>query len=265
MLVVINADLHVNSTVGLCPPRVKRDAGGTYLHSREQAWLWECWQDLWQRVHAAPKDFVISVLLGDVPDLNQHSQTELICVNGARIIDACEEVVDGTGADQTFIARGTAAHSGTSGYLEELLAQRVKATPDENTASWWELNLDIEGVKFDLQHHGQTYARRPWTKDAAAGRQAAITWDEYMEDSMRPPDVVGRAHGHYWGQGFSRGTYGFFCPPWQLSTPFARRLGTGRIEPVGGVVFECRGGSWSRWKTTRYTPERRKWWSLSSS
>jgi hypothetical protein len=46
-LLVLTGDLHVNSTVALCPPTVELDDGGTYHHSRTQAWIWNRWIDFW--------------------------------------------------------------------------------------------------------------------------------------------------------------------------------------------------------------------------
>lgn len=45
------SDLHVNSTVGLCPASgVRLDDGGTYMPSNSQVWLWERWLETWSIV-----------------------------------------------------------------------------------------------------------------------------------------------------------------------------------------------------------------------
>jgi len=41
VIVAVVADTHPNSTVGLCPPEVELDDGGTYHASKAQRWLWE--------------------------------------------------------------------------------------------------------------------------------------------------------------------------------------------------------------------------------
>lgn len=268
----ITADQHINSTVGLCPPRVKRDAGGTFKSSREQGAIYECWLDFWENEVASTikrEGAVLSVSfsLGDAVDKNQHNKTELVIYdNDARIVDMAEEVfnVPKEQCDLQFFLRGTEAHTGTSGYVEEILAMRMRAVRDEesDTASWNILPIEMVGVSADLAHHAQTYGWRPWTRDAAAARQAAITWSEYHEMGLPPPDIVGRAHGHYWGKGYKEDTWAFYAPPWQLTTTYARRRGAGRkVEPVGGVIIVCRNGEYT-WRPKRYRPKARRIWTL---
>ena len=45
-LVVATADQHVNSTVGLCPPAVTLDDGGTYRASELQLLQWSYWKEV---------------------------------------------------------------------------------------------------------------------------------------------------------------------------------------------------------------------------
>ena len=264
-MVVLIGDLHINSTVALCPERFEMDDGGIYKPSKAQRWLWDCWLEFWSEVKKRKgRKRLYVVIGGDIVDVNQHSQTQLIVFeNNAAILDAAEKVLKLPRmlADHIFVIRGTEAHTGGSGYLEEQLAQRIGAEKDVERFSWWHLAMEIEGVKFDLAHHPQTAARRPWTRESSAARQAAITWSEYHEMGEVPPDIVGRWHVHYWAKGYKGSTFCFYGPPWQLATSFGYRLGTGRkIEPVGGVVVVAEKGRTPLWEDIRYSPPRGNIW-----
>ena len=258
--IAIASDQHINSLVGLCPAKVRRASGGIYTRTKEQDWMMDCWAAFWKRVGKA-KGKRVAVLMGEALDINKHAKQDLIeYENIGVILDMGEEVMEPVveNTDEQYVLRATEAHSGPQSYLDEILAKRIGAVPCDENFSHYHLYLEANGVTFDLQHHPQTSARRPWTKDAAASRQAAITWDEYGESGRKPPGVVGRAHVHYWGRGYSRSTFGFFCPPWQLCTPFGHRIGYGSsIEPLGGVVFTCERGDYYRWKNTRFHPRQK--------
>jgi hypothetical protein len=262
-------DTHINSTVAISPPRAKRDDGGWYYASPAQRWLLECWHDFWQKVQVRKRELdcpVYVIVAGDAVDINIHSQHQLIEYGEPNVIlDMAEEVYDPVlgVADYLFILRGTEAHTGPLGSLEEALARRLGGQRNRamDTASWYHLAMEVAGTIGDFAHHPQTSSRRPWTADSAAARQAAITWSEYHEIGERPPDVVGRGHVHYWAKGYKDDTFAFFGPPWQLTTAFGYRLGGRRkIEKVGGVIIECRRGERPAWKDIRYGLPRGKIW-----
>ena len=268
-LVVIVSDLHINSAVALLDGPVPLDDGGTYHPSKAQRWIWRCWQDFWQQVEKIDKSELYVVINGDAVEGEHHGTTQIITRNLDTQLGVVTRILEPVAqlADYLFIVRGTEAHTGPSAYWEEHLAKDLTCVvQDEVTASWWHLPLEVEGVTFDIAHHPQTAGRLPHTKDSAASRQAAIVWQEYHEIDEKPPDVVIRSHVHYFARGYSRETLAVQCPPWKLCDAFGRRLGTGRrIEPVGGVVFQCQDGHYT-WYPIRYKPlVRRAWTSVNKS
>ena len=68
--VIAVSDTHINSTVALSPRSVNLDDGGTWRSSRQQAALWECWQDYWQQAASIKADQKIAVLNGDIGELD---------------------------------------------------------------------------------------------------------------------------------------------------------------------------------------------------
>lgn len=270
-LVVVVSDLHVNSTIGLCPSRVTLDDRGEYVASKAQSgYLLRNWRRFWNDVEAlkasSRAERVIVALAGDAVDDNRHSKAQLITVNRGTIVDLAEKVLELAIelADELLVVRGTEAHVGGSGELEELAARRIGATPDPVTglSSSWSLLVEIEGVLFDIAHHPPTAGYRPYTRAPAAARAAFILRSQYQEEGTRVPDVAIRGHTHYYQPGPREPKPEFFyCPPWQLCTAFGHRLGGGRIEPVGGLTFVCRGGSY-QFKALRYRPPRVRPWQL---
>lgn len=267
-VVAVVADTHPNSTVGLCPPEVTLDDGGMYQASKAQRWLWQNWLDFWGRVRSLKNEHrarVYAVFNGDGSDDNRHSQHQLVTVNKSVIVDIGEAVIKPAReiADRIFCIRGTEAHVGGSGELEELIAHRVGAVQDDETGhySWWHLPLVAAGVEFDICHHPRTAAYRPWTRGAAADRQAAIIISECAEQCIIAPDVAIRSHVHYFADsGVDRRPRTFYTPPWQLTTSFFQRLGAGAsVEPVGGLIFVCRDGRYTV-EPVRYEAERREPW-----
>ena len=207
------------------------------------------------------------VINGDGTDDNKHSHHGLITVNKSVIIDLAIDVhqVAATIADRVFYVRGTEAHAGGAGELEEQVAQELGCVPDDETGnrSWWHLPLVANGVSFDIAHHPPSNSTRPWTKGGGAERTAAIMVYEYGSDGLLPPDVTVRSHVHHFeDSGTDHATRAFFTPPWQLCTAFGHRIGfSGRIEPVGVLGFVCRGEPHVyEFRKLIYKPERRKPW-----
>lgn len=269
VIVAVVGDLHVNSTVGLCPPYVDLDDGGTYRPSKAQRWLWRCWLDFWNKIGALKREHgaqCYAVLNGDLADDNRHSKHQLITPNNTTVIRMTAGVLEPAldVADRAFVVRGTEAHAGPSAQLDEKVAEDIDAERNEEakTWSWWWLPLEAAGVRFDIAHHPQTFGSRPWTLDPAAARHAVIIRDQYWERGERPPDVAVRSHVHTYSLSAKRLKPQFFyTPPWELTTAHGhRRGGGGGVEPVGGLPFVCQNGEYTFDKPISYRARRQPPW-----
>lgn len=249
----MTGDWHVNDTVGLCPPVYKREKESNHRPGPAVRALWRAWLEFWTIIaekKAATGATVYAVANGDLGDINTHDKVQLISANETEIIDAMIDVARPMTevADKVFIIRGTAAHTGGCGKLEEALAKDITNAvhcPDEKSASWWVLRSEWAGVRFDITHHSPTASRRPWTRNAAAARVAAIVAGRYMKEGLarEVPDYAIFSHVHYHGQGGEMGCQGRFMPPWKLVGGFGHRLGSGaHIEKVGGWWALCDSG-----------------------
>lgn len=251
-ILAIVSDLHVNSTVGLCPEQMVNDDGLTVLPSKSQQWLRAQWVNFWQDVDLAGEHYKvdsISVIVnGDWGDKNRHSQYQLITLNEGSIIDWMVDVMQPvrSTAERIFVVRGTEAHTGGAGWMEEQAAQDIGAVVDPNTglSSWWVFRGTLEGVNVLATHHPGTNGTRPWTMGAAANRAAAMVMDAHYNDDWKPHlAVFGHVH-HYEDSGDNHPVRAIFNRPWTLIDAYSHRHGYGIASPsVGGLIVVCRDGN----------------------
>jgi len=275
-IVVLSGDQHVNALgTGLCPPVVVRDDGSNYRPNKTVQAIWRKRQQAWEYVKELKtrrfkKDLTLYVVIGgDAVDRNTHDGVSLIAKMRSTILDNAIEVFAPVAdlADHLFFLRGTEAHAGDRAEMEELLAHDLGAEPDPLTGadSWWHLPLEVEGVTFDLAHHPQTAAARPWTWPAAAARHATIIRNQYQDAGEPIPDVAVRFHRHHYQPGPLRPRPLFiYAPSWQLTTPFGYRLGAGAlVEPVGMLIFIVEDGQFQLDDSQVFRFPRRKAWTAS--
>jgi hypothetical protein len=260
-VIAIVGDIHANSTVALAPPRVRLDDGGEYVSSRQQRWIWRQWVAFWSEVgerRAAEGGPFYVVLNGELADDNHHATTQLISRNPADQLKVALQVLEpmtrllGEG-DRVFVLRGTEAHSGVSGSMDETLARELGAescgeneksvkTSQEGVHSWWSLRAEIDGVRLDVAHHPPGGGgRRPWTRGSFAQTLAAMRFFEAAERGERPPHLLVRGHVHRPGDSYDAyPVRAVVLPSWQLTTSYGWRIGGGFL-PVGGAYLVTRG------------------------
>ena len=262
---MVVGDLHINSTIGLVVPTTNLDDGGTYRSSKGQRWLWRNWLSFWDEVSTVAekhKASVWTVFNGDlVSVMVKHMTSQVITLNNSDIfdmvIDTIEPALDVS--DKNFIVRGTAAHSGLSGWFEEQLSKDIGAeqSDEENNHSWWELLLECEGVLYDITHHG-SMGRKAWTKANALNSMLAELIIKYR--NRRCPDVALRSHNHRYARSDdSYGVEAYGLPAWELKTEFVYRLGIIEKADIGGFYFINKNGEYHLEKKRYYTKDKRAW------
>jgi len=202
VVVAVVGDLHIGSTVGLCPRRVALDDGGAYEASKSQRWLWRCWEDYWRQVAERKADGaqVVVVLNGDLCDRNVHSHYQLWTINRATlqaaVLAALAPVLPI--ADYVVVVRGTEAHTGQSAEMEEWLARDIDAVPDEQagSASWWYWEATIAGHNLALAHHPGTNSTRPWTQGGGGPVTRGVIQTNRQAVYLPDADIVVNGHTH---------------------------------------------------------------------
>lgn len=255
MLTAWEADLHGNSTVGVNPVSVDRGDDGEWLASDWGRWLWDRRVEYWDWVWSLKKEYSAELWAfgnGDLLDDPYHPTTKVVTGDKALIVEigVRNHQRPREMADYFFVTGGTSAHVGIDFWIEELLAERLDATQDEERGkyAWSHFLGEASGVLIDACHHAETYGWRPWTERAAAVRQSEIIRDRYVEMGSRVPDLAFRAHGHYVADsGIGKLPRTLYQFAWQLTngTTFGQRKGTGyHFRPVGGMIALCRDGQY---------------------
>lgn len=261
------SDLHCGCQLGLCPPVVYLDDGGTYRPGVLQSQVWDYWLDFWGVwVPKVTRGEPYAVLVnGDTLEGVHHRAKTPITTNHEIQRRIAYEVLAPVrdGAERFYMVRGTEAHVGQSAENEEALARALDAVPNEFGQScrydlWCQVG---DGLVHALHHIGTTgsmaYETTALTKEYNEACSAAARWE------MPPPHVVVRSHRHRhsevrvpcaWGYGIV-----FVTPSWQLKTPFTWKVPGGRLtEPQFG-------GSLIRWGDEDGLYTRHKVWTMKRS
>jgi len=243
ILIAVVGDLHVNSAAALAPPVMHTDDGLTIRQSPHQAWLWENWLSFWATVKATKEKYSAAChvhLNGDLVDIHARS-AQLISTNHADIINFALDVLQPARAvaDVLFIERGTEAHTGGAGYLEEQLARRLTTTPCPyaDTASWWYFAGEAEGLRYTVTHHPGTNSLRPWTAGGGVNRAAEMTEAAYYHDAWRPQLAIFNHVHHNEDSGDTHSVRAIFNRAWTLHNAYDHRSGRGaQANEVGGIL-----------------------------
>lgn len=257
--------MHVNSAVGLLPPDARLYDGQTVGRSRSQVWLWEPWLDYWHAVETAATklkaDKISAVFNGDWGDMNSHSAFQLLePENNDVVLDwmvAAVKPATQLCGKQIYVVRGTEAHTGGSGWLENRAAKEIGAQVDTKTGlpSFMVCRLLTEGVRILTAHHPMTSGRVKWTNGSAANRAAASVALTYYNAPQRPNLAV-FSHVHHSEDSYdNQPVRVIYTPPWCLTGNYAARIGEGLgVTQVGGLIIAVDGDRYHVFKRYYKTP-----------
>ena len=260
VVVVPVGDLHVGSSVALCPAQgVVLEDGGRYTPNEAQRWLWDRWLDLVARVRELRRRryHVVLVSLGEFIDGRHHESTQLLSqapeIQAAAALDVLQPMV--ALAHEIYVVRGTEAHSGKGAASDYSIGREIGARRDPSTgmAAWYHLLLDVAGVHFDVAHHVGGGGDDPRLYGGAIRRETAAML-------MERPDthIVLRGHVHRFADtGYAFPTaWGAVVPAWQLKTAFTHRVTRREYFSVGTWLIELhREGQWQKTKLMWSVPE----------
>lgn len=267
--VLLIADSHINSKVGLMPPGIIDAEGTLFERNKIQKWLWRTWTQHLDEVEKLISGYKLTVILnGDILELDDKQRSwQLHDRNPSTVLDMARNVFVPllTSFDAKLIViRGTEAHTGKNAWIEDELAKDLGAIPDKDSgsASWWHFRGSFSGVLFDIAHHsnmGNLYHTFPNT----GNRIAVETMLEYSEWKWNEklPNYVVRSHNHRFAD--SGRTYPvrvISTPCWQFKTAFLHRIGKPNAMPdIGSLLFLLDNGQ-STFYDMRYKPKRSSPW-----
>lgn len=245
---VVVSDTHCGCRMGLCPPEVKLDDGGTYQPGKTQRFLWSAWREFWDEwvPRVTEGEPYAVVMNGDAMDGVHHGSVTQVSQNltdQRRIAaEVLRPVVDLCGGRYIHI-RGTEAHVGKSGQNEEDLAESLGAIPnDDGQFARWDLWCHLGGYLGHFSHHIAA-CHSPMTEATALHSEYIRSCVEAAQHGLRAPDFIVRSHRHraYETKIPSRNGDALVATTaaWQGKTPFVWKLASGRAqEPqFGGMLL----------------------------
>jgi hypothetical protein len=252
--IVVISDTHFGCKLGLCPPEVILDEGGTYHHSSLQAKVWAMWNEFWEDwiPEVTKGEPYILVHNGDVIDGVHHNSVTQISHNiedQTKIaLQVLRPVIASSECYGYYHIRGTEAHIGSSGQYEEAIARQLHARPQivggKRNYARWELWLQFGRGKtlVHFTHHvGQTNSAA--YESTAVYKELVEAYNEAGRWADKAPQAVVRSHRHRQFEikiatekGYS---FSVVTPGWQLKTPFVYKIGLGRstTPQIGGYLL----------------------------
>ena len=241
--IVVISDTHFGCQFGLCPSKFRLDGGGYYQSSDLQKKVYKMWSLFHSRyvpIFTKGEPYIL-VHVGDCVDGVHHRSTSQITHNLKDQVNLAYEVLAPIRekAQRYFHIRGTAAHIGPSGELEEEVAKLLDAEPDEiGNYARWDLWINMNKNLIHFSHHiahttSSSYESTGVYKEAHEATIAA------GKTGRRPPNMIIRGHRHRFFKTDDGGILVVVCPGWQLKTPYTYRLPNARASSpqFGGLVI----------------------------
>lgn len=218
-LLVTLADLHAGHRLGLLNPDTLLPADDERGHpapwtpelTATQRWLWHCYQEDMGLARAlAGDDAAVLVVVGDITWGNRYPE-QCVSENVAdQAIMAARCLDPWTRWPNLRVLRlvhGTQSHEYGRGAMPELVARLLGGpTPALPTRGegWEGLDaravrhtlLELDGVAFDLAHHGPAAGIREWTRGNVLEYYTRSLMLTALVAGEEPPAAIVRAHYH---------------------------------------------------------------------
>ena len=244
------SDLHINSTVALSLPIVKKDDGREEHYSRPQKFIYNCWLKTLERAEEISKgEDLITVFVGDIADMRmKHGGFQVITNNPTYIKNHVVELIEPVCnlSQQVYFMRGTPEHVGKSAYLEEDIAGDFENTienKEANSKSWYYLKLKVDGVKMDIAHAMSHMSVIPWNKPNAVKDLASRVMFDYVNHRLTPPDLVIRGHMHRGSDSYDNFiTRAITLRCFTFADEFVYGFVPSHISEIGATIIHTRRG-----------------------
>lgn len=221
---VIVSDLHAGCAFGVFPSGFIGSTGSELLLNEGQQYLLDCWD--WM-LSELPKRFDFLIINGDIADgtgRKEDGRWRTEPDPDFQILAAKELMSRGNPgllkrARKKYVSRGSAYHSGTGSYLDEIFAREIGAEPGPmgHYASSWRV-LSCEGIDVDFSHHRSVHIRY----EASQGERE-LQFDRMVSDLKDgSSDLIVRSHGHRFLKVNVDGDLFVSTPAWELQTDFAK-------------------------------------------
>jgi len=253
-VIAIPADTHCGSTLGLMTPKplVVSDEN-TISPSPAQKIIWKQWEHNWQAVaEERRKSRLIIVQAGDPVEGMHHESPQIMTMREDEHVTIAIHCYDwalrkakfdsGKG-DRYYQIAGTEAHGGVGSRAEEALARDFRNKGDKTNGvvpvwekqvfdddedqdiiqgkyTWGGLRRKVNGVLFDIAHHGASVGSRAWTTANQLQNTIKSIYWECLNNKKEIPRYWIRAHYHQYVHAYYEDKQGiiegFVLPSFQL-------------------------------------------------
>jgi len=188
--VLLMGDTHCGHLAGLTPPpyQLNKDHSrlGEFGEFQTETWNW-----FYNQIEEL-KPFDVCIANGDLIDGRgeRSKSTELLSADRDVQVDMAVDIIRKIGAKKVVMTYGTPYHTGQGEDFENHIAERVGAI-----ALKPELNIEIEGVNFNVKHHTGN-SSVPHGAGTAILKDALWTdlWAEF--ENRDKADIIVRSHIH---------------------------------------------------------------------
>jgi hypothetical protein len=253
-VLVVVADTHAGSSTGLLPKGNWTGMDGqTVQRSTGQRVLGQQWDECWERVAQLRKGArLVVVHNGDAIDGFHHNTTQVITNNTEEqkqmhlgSMDDALQRVNFKKSDQLYYVYGTESHVGGT---EEAIARDLGAVPCIEPTSGrdgryvhYRLKLNVNGVRFDIAHHGIGAGGRMWTRTNGCYLAAKDHYLRSLEYGTPRADYLIASHFHEYitavYDGHNGSTRAIITPAFQLKTAYGNRVARHKLASIGLVII----------------------------
>jgi hypothetical protein len=236
------------------PPKVVERDKSPHLQSPAQKVVWKYWlkgrREIFKMLDEGIVDELIVFFMGDV--VHGDRKPEEVFASSLRTqcdtFIACVKPFTAR-ASKVYFIRGTKYHIGEDGIIEDTLAQELGCF---GLKSFMKMEVNVQGVRFMLQHKGPRPGSRRWTKGNSMryflnDRHIAAT-----QRGTKASDIYLWAHNHeyrreaveaeYPGNNFHE-SKGYLLPAWCVANEFAlANVGHLELSDIGNIYFIVEDG-----------------------
>lgn len=227
---------------------------GNYIENNEwQDLLWQHWAPSWQRVSDLRRGGqLIIVHAGDPIEGDHHGIVQLITqrideqerMHISAMRTALELAKFNKRRDKLIYLSGTEAHTGAGNSSTERIMRALLDIDDlDGSAILHRLYRTINGVLFDIAHHGYRLGGREWTRTNSMRAYLTSTWFSALKRRRPMPRYIVRAHRHTFGYASLEDDDGktiseaYLMPAWKLRDDYVASFAPEAISSIGLLVF----------------------------
>jgi hypothetical protein len=258
----------------------------TVSPSPAQKIIWKQWAHNWDLVAKERKNSrLIMVQNGDPVEGMHHQSPQVMTMREDEHVTIAIHAYDWAmkkakynpkKGDKYYQIAGTEAHGGTGGRAEEALARDFRDRSDGQNGvvpqwekqifidgeptlqakyTWGRLLRKVNGVLFDIAHHGASVGKRAWTTSNSLMNTIKSIYFECLEKNQPIPRYWVRAHYHQYVHAYYEGKQGiiegFVLPSYQLpGSAYVRKFNGGSLlmADIGMVYWVVEDNGSSYWK-----------------